>query len=66
MLKSNLCTDYVPIKFCTMRHARGIRVLYEGKHDWARGSSTEKGDAFGEVITVYVRLGGDERHRVDI
>lgn len=49
-----------------MRHARGIRVLYERKHDGARGSSTEKGDAFGEVITVYVRLGGDERHRVDI
>ena len=48
MLKSNLrSAEKLRMQFCTMRDARGSRVLYERKYDGARGVSTEKGDAFG-------------------
>ena len=49
-----------------MRDPRGSRVLNERKHDGASVVGTEKGDAIGEAITIYIGLRGGERHSVDI
>jgi hypothetical protein len=49
-----------------MRDARGCCVLYEWEHDGTRRVSTENGDAFGEVIVIYIGLGGSQGHSVDV
>ena len=54
------------MQFYTMRDARDRLVLYKRKHDGARWISAEDGDVVGEGITIYIGLGGDERHSVDI
>jgi hypothetical protein len=54
------------MRFCSMRDARGSRVLYERNHDGARGIGAKESDAFGQAITIYIGLGGDKRLFVDI
>ena len=49
-----------------MHDARCDRVLYEWEQDGTRGIDAEKGNAFGETISVYIGLGGGERDGVDI
>ena len=49
-----------------MHNVRCGHVLYERKQNGTHGIGTEKCDAFREAITVYIGLGGGERHGIDI